>query len=152
MNFMFVDLDAAIEKAEEKSITEIFQTKKEIYFRAIEQRILMQWCEFDGAFVMATGGGTPCFFDNMRRMNNVGVSVFLDVPTRTIADRMLRSDLKQRPLLASSSADEVKDRMEFLRSQRLPFYKQADITLSPEEIDLDFVIQKIGSLKRGTRA
>lgn len=134
MRLPFVDLDKEIEKEEGRSIKVIFKDMKEPYFRTVEARLLKQWCAVDQEFVMATGGGAACFFDNIQRMNEAGRSIFLDVPAREIARRMALSKLEDRPLLNSSGIDGLKDQIEFLRSSRLPFYKQAQITLSGESI------------------
>jgi shikimate kinase len=134
MQLPFVDLDKEIEKEEGRSIKVIFKDLKEPYFRAVEARVLKHWCEEEYDFVMATGGGAACFFDNMQRMNNSGKTIFLDVPAREIARRMSLSKLEERPLLNSSGIDGVKDQIEFLRSGRISFYRQAHLTLTGESI------------------
>lgn len=63
-------------------------------------------------------------------MNATGQTVFMDVPAREITNRILQSNKEERPLLASLAPDELKDKIEFLRSQRLSFYNQAHITLT----------------------
>ena len=79
---------------------------------------------------MATGGGAPVFFNNMKTMNRHGRTFFLDVPTRDITNRILNSNKEERPLFASLAPDELKDKIEFLRSHRIPFYNQAHTTLT----------------------
>lgn len=143
LQLLFVDLDREIEIAEGKPVHEIFKAKSEDYFRELEHQYLKKWCSASQSFVMATGGGAPCFKDNMTLINNAGISVFLDVPTRVIAQRMLSTDLATRPLLATASADEVKDRLELLKSHRLPFYRKANISVSGDEVDIETLIQQI---------
>lgn len=92
---------------------------------------------------MATGGGAPCFFDNMNAMNHAGKTIFLDVPATTIAERLQATDLMQRPLFARLSSEQLKDKIEFLRSQRLPFYKQAQLTFLQAEITADYIVSNI---------
>ncbi|QLH32710.1 MAG: hypothetical protein HWD62_10030 [Cyclobacteriaceae bacterium] len=70
------------------------------------------------------------FFDNMKFMNATGQTIFLDVPAREITNRISQSNKEERPLLASLAPDELKDKIEFLRSQRIAFYSQAHITLT----------------------
>ncbi|MFN8889873.1 MAG: shikimate kinase, partial [Cyclobacteriaceae bacterium] len=69
LSIPFVDLDAAIEKAEQRTIPEIFKQSGENYFRKIESDLLKKWAESTTDFLMATGGGAPCFFDNVEVMN-----------------------------------------------------------------------------------
>jgi shikimate kinase len=143
LNVNFVDLDKEIEKEEGIPLSEIFQAKKEDYFRKIESAELKRLCKSPSDFVMATGGGTPCFFDNMEVINRSGTSIFLDVSAREVAGRMLKSDLAKRPLLAHAHDDEVKDRIEFLRSSRITFYKQAHLTIGGEQISTEDIIRLI---------
>lgn len=137
LNIAFVDLDKEIEKEEGMPPNEIFALKKEDYFRQIESAELKRLIALKSDYVLATGGGTPCFFDNINMINQSGISVFLDVSAREIAERMLRTDLAKRPLLAKSSPDEVKDRIEFLRSSRISYYKQAHLTVKGDQINAE---------------
>jgi len=131
----FIDLDLSIEKLEGKSVQEIFAEKKENYFRELESKTLKDFCSNKDEFVLATGGGAPCFFDNIEAMNASGKTFFIDVPAREIASRLMKTNLTERPLLAKLDPDQLKDKIEFLRSQRISFYKQAQHTvLSLEEI------------------
>jgi shikimate kinase len=145
LHLPFVDLDVEIEKAESKTVSEIFEKKKEDYFRKAEAMVLKSFCNSDSDFVMATGGGAPCFFDNMELINRSGKSIFLDVSAREIATRMMKTELATRPLLAKTTPDEVKDRIEFLRSHRLQFYQQATITLRDDHISFDELLSKLKS-------
>lgn len=124
-NIPFVDLDADIEKSVGMTIKEIFEKKKEDHFRHIESQQLKKWCGLSNDFVMATGGGTPCFSDNIAVMNLTGKTVFLDVPAREIARRIMGTTLSERPLFAKTHPESLKDQIEFMRSQRISFYRQA---------------------------
>jgi shikimate kinase len=137
----FVDLDAEIEKSLETSVKEIFKKHGEDLFRKKESAMLHHFCDTATDFVMATGGGVPVFFDNMAFMNQQGHTIFLDVPPREIAKRVLKTQVEDRPLLKAKHPDELKDQIEFLRSQRIPFYQQAHTCLKGEAIQLsDLVI------------
>ncbi len=130
----FVDLDKEIENTEGKLIREIFAEKKEDYFRQLESSELKKWCAKPDDFVMATGGGAPCFFDNLQVINTSGKSIFLDVPASEIVRRMSTGPIEKRPLLAAGGKEGLKDSIEFLRTNRLSYYKQASITLTGEVI------------------
>jgi shikimate kinase len=145
LHLPFLDLDAEIEKEERLSINQIFEKKKEDYFRVKESAQLKKWCYLKTDFVMATGGGAPCFFDNMEMINRAGKSIFLDVSAREIATRMMKSEIATRPLLAKKSEDEVKDRIEFLRSHRLQYYQQAKIVINKDQISLEEILLRLKS-------
>jgi shikimate kinase len=138
----FFDLDKEIEKKSGEKVEEIFAEKGEPYFRELERRTLLQLCELPAGFVLATGGGAPCFSDNLQFMKKSGLVIFLDVPAKEISNRISRQSLN-RPLLKNETADSLKDRIEFLRSQRISFYRQAHHTLPGERIQSKEIIDLI---------
>ena len=81
------DLDYLIEVREEKTIAEIFAEDGEDYFRKAESTVL-KWFDQKKTYVLATGGGAPCFFDNMAWMNKQGITIWLDEPLPVIAARL----------------------------------------------------------------
>jgi shikimate kinase len=143
LNIPFIDLDAEIEKNERMSIKEIFKLRGENTFRRVESQLLRKISGEDEEFVMATGGGAPVFFDNIEVMNKLGITIFLDVPAREIANRILKSNKEERPLLARLAPDELKDQIEFLRSHRIHFYNQALHTISADAISVEDVLIKL---------
>jgi shikimate kinase len=144
LHVLFIDLDKEIEQREGRLIREIFKEKKEDYFRLLETNELAEWCKLEGNFVMATGGGAPCFFNNMDLINRSGTSIFLDVPASEIAKRIQKTNVEERPLLAASGADALKDSIETMRTRRLPFYRQANFTFGPG----DTIEQIIAAIKK----
>jgi len=132
LSVSFVDLDEDIEKEAKTTVQQIFRLHKEEFFRKLEAKALQRRCQSSEDFVMATGGGAPCFFDNIARINAAGASVFLDVPASLITKRILKTDLSTRPLFAGTRPENLKDAIEFMRSQRLPFYRQANVTVGPD--------------------
>lgn len=148
LSIPFVDLDAAIEKAEQRTIPEIFKQSGENYFRQIESELLKEWATSSTDFLMATGGGAPCFFDNMQVMNQHGLTLFLDVPAMEIARRIAASNRPDRPLLNSMDFDVLKDQIETLRSRRFSFYKQAQQILVGRAIQSQ---QMVEIVKKGSR-
>jgi shikimate kinase len=143
LSLPFVDLDKEIERVEGKPISDIFSEKREDYFRKLESTILKQWCSRPEDFVMATGGGAPCFFDNIEVINNSGKSIFLDVPASEIVKRMSRAGVEKRPLFAASGIDGLKDNIEFMRSNRISFYKQAAFTFSGAVVPVQDMIDAL---------
>lgn len=144
LGILFCDLDAEIEKEAGQRIKDIFRNRGEYAFRQLEARLLKEHGVNQKDFVLATGGGAPVFFDNMKWMNEHGTTIFLDVPAREIARRISASKT-ERPLLANLHPDELKDQIEFMRSQRINFYKQASLSFTGTVILAEDVIAKISS-------
>jgi shikimate kinase len=143
LNISFLDLDTEIEKEEQAVISEIFSKHGEDYFRKRESERLQKLCDSKENFVLSTGGGAPIFHDNMEKMNSAGKTIFLDVPTAEIMNRLLRSNLTKRPLFAKMNKEELKDKIEFMRSQRFTFYKQANLSIKGERISVDDLIKVV---------
>lgn len=129
----FVDLDEEIEREAGRSVTEIFAQEGEPYFRELESRLLRSWAERPYAFVMATGGGAPCFHRGIEIINRSGVSIFLDVPSHLLAARI--AEEQHRPLIAGSDREATLNK---LLQQRRPVYESAHHTFpaasAPEEV------------------
>ena len=121
------DLDALIEAHEERPVQQVFAQNGEAEFRKIERDCLRD-CRRFGKALIATGGGTPCFFDNMAWMNRHGLTIYLDTPAAILADR-LKHQRSFRPLLAGVEEHILEAHIEKLVLQRIPYYRQARITL-----------------------
>ncbi len=142
LNYQFVDLDKLIEKDQGMEISTIFAQQGEAYFREVESRILKETSTQKG-IVLASGGGTPCFFDNMKVIREMGVSIFLDVPAEDLARRIENHGKDDRPILsgATSLVDTLRNRI----TDRLPYYSQADFTLKGE-IDVSHLLEVLTPL------
>jgi shikimate kinase len=147
LNVPFLDLDAEVEMREKRQIQQLFKTQGESYFRKIESLVLKEWCGSTSDFVMATGGGTPCFFDNMDQINKAGESFFLDVPTKEIANRIKKSNLNKRPLFENLHEEELKDKIEFLRSQRMGFYQKAHHRIVSDQVNVNDITSQLNAKK-----
>lgn len=140
MNCSFCDLDHYIESRYQKTISQIFDEYGEEKFREIEKNMLREVSEIEN-IVIATGGGTPCFFDNMDHMNIKGVTVYLYSSPEILSKRLgLAKD--KRPLIANKSDIELLDFIQNTLDKRNPFYKKAKVhfetenIISPEDIDI----------------
>lgn len=142
LNYQFVDLDKLIEADQGMEISTIFAQKGEPYFREVERRILKETSKKQG-IVLASGGGTPCFFDNMQVIKQMGVSIFLDVAAEDLARRIENHGKDDRPILSGSTSlvDTLRNRI----NDRLSYYQQADITLKGE-IDVGHLLGVITPL------
>ena len=127
MNLRYIDTDHFIENRYHKKIGDIFDDEGEVRFREIEHRVLLEIAEFEDV-VISTGGGLPCFNNNMTIMNNKGTTVYLDVPVEELAARLGVSKTV-RPLLKKRSGSEL---IEFIKENinvREPYYKQSKIRI-----------------------
>lgn len=137
MNCEFLDLDHHIEEVAGKSISSIFKEDGEAYFRQLESASLKSLGAKEN-LIISTGGGTPCFFDNMKWMNQHGRTVFLDVATSILVHRLLPRTA-HRPLLANKSPEELANFIEEKLAARRKDYEQCEIILAQEEIQMDRV-------------
>ncbi len=126
LQFHFIDLDKKIEKQTGKTILEIFDESSEDIFRKIESKVLNNLNTKNS--VIACGGGTPCFFQNMDTIKKDGISVYLKMPVKTIKDRLNRSH-KKRPLLQNLSKDRLDIEIPQMLDYRSYYYHQADIII-----------------------
>lgn len=124
LGLTFIDLDAYIVRREACSIPDIFRSGGEEEFRKAERRCLHEVCELYESFVMATGGGTPCYFDNMDYMNAQGKTLFLNPDIDTLVARLLRKKEK-RPLVSHLPDSRLRDFVEAHLRERMPYYMQA---------------------------
>jgi shikimate kinase len=139
----FIDLDKEIENHENKSITEIFGQLGEEHFRQIESRLLHQFASSSESFVMATGGGAPCFFNGINTINESGVSIFLDVSLERLVAQT--SNRTTRPLLQNDSDEELRQKLQKIRESRLSIYEKARIRV--EKVDLESLLTSLSMLK-----
>ncbi|AEA33772.1 shikimate kinase [Hippea maritima] len=117
----FVDTDKLIEKQQNLTIGEIFDKKGENYFREIEKNFILDYLSFCDNCVIATGGGMPCFFNNMENLKKIGWVVYLKTDFETAKKRAMLS--KNRPLFK----DEKKAKNLFKR--RVICYSKAHFTV-----------------------
>jgi shikimate kinase len=127
LNMNFFDLDKKIIEMENMPITDIFECKGEAHFRKIESRILKDICLQNDNFILATGGGAPCFFDNMDFMNNQGYTIFIDTPLDVLVERLSISGIKKRPLIKKMDQDNLMEGLTEKLKTRLPYYKKAKL-------------------------
>ena len=130
-----VDLDAEILKTSGLSIPEIFKARGEKGFRKLEQSELRKWIRKDN-FVMACGGGTPCFFESMDEMNTAGITVYLQMTPKALVDRV-QSSKQERPILKGLSSEKMLNKVAFQLKKREPFYSRAQWTVNGVNLDVE---------------
>lgn len=133
LGLTFIDLDWYIEERFHKTVRQIFAERSEEGFRELEKRMLHEVAEFEDV-VIATGGGTPCFFDNMEHMNQSGETVFLEV-SQDVLFRRLKVAKQQRPLLAQKTDEELMAFIHDALQKRLPHYTKAKHIFRADELE-----------------
>lgn len=138
----FFDLDQQITEDENKSVVEIFAEKGEEYFRMMEKETLYILTESHESFVMACGGGTPCYFNNIDYMNQNGTTVWLNTRLDVLFNRLLK-EKAHRPLLKDLSDAQLKQFILKKFSERRIYYEQADLVVEECDASVDSLIQHI---------
>ena len=117
----FIDLDEEIEKNIKMKVKEIFESRGEDFFRKHESKTLNDIISKEHNFILATGGGTPYFNDNMTLINKSGISLFIDVDKKILLERILRND--KRPLLKKTNS--LQEKISEIYNERINFYKKS---------------------------
>ena len=152
IGYVFMDLDAEIEKKLGKTINRIFQEDGEQYFRSTEHAILTELQPRDHC-VISLGGGTIAHHDNIRLIKSLGILIYLKARPEKLLKRLrYKSD---RPLLRINKERppdelELKERIDHLLTSREPFYSQADIVVftddKPVAYTVDYLVKRIRHL------
>ncbi|WP_333809916.1 shikimate kinase [Flavobacterium sp.] len=146
LQFSFYDLDQEIEKATKQSITVLFQSKGEIYFRKIENEILKQFLAKEENFVLSLGGGTPCYYDNHELLQqNEVFSIYLKASVDTLVNRLIK-EKNQRPLLHNQDEVSLKDFINKHLFDRNFYYHQATKTVNVDDKSVEQIANEINTL------
>lgn len=129
----FVDLDSHIEARTHKTITELFRNEGEEKFRQIEHELLEELAGRED-IIIACGGGTPCFHNNMELMNHAGLTVFIDTSRECIM-RRLKAGRRRRPLVAALGDSELEAYVDTTFEQRRPVYDLAKATFAGDLLE-----------------
>jgi len=144
LNLPFIDLDDYITKVENQNIPDIFSTKGEIYFRKKETEHLNKVLQNKDNFILAVGGGTPCYGNNMDIINNYAKSIYLKSSIQTIYEKLSKEKNKRkRPLV---STIENKDLKEFIAKhlfERNLFYEKASFTIVVDNKTKKEIVEEI---------
>jgi shikimate kinase len=141
LNLEFVDMDHYIEMRNHKSVPQIFAEEGEVEFRKKERKALEELSEFSD-IVIATGGGAPCFFDNIDLMNQTGATIYMNIDPAILADRLIHSKT-ERPLIKGKSKEELIVFIDEMLAKRRPFYSQAKYEITEPDIDLETIEEMV---------
>lgn len=136
LNYNFLDLDQIIEQQTSQSIANLFETKGEHYFRQLENDWLKNVNVQDT--VIALGGGTPCFNDNMALINSKGHSVYVQLSVKILASRLAQAKTI-RPIIEpyKSDLERLTIEVETLLTERLPYYELAHLTFESSDMSAE---------------
>jgi shikimate kinase len=138
LELSFIDMDNYIEERNHKTIPAIFAEDGEDAFRKLEQKALQELSTFEQV-VIATGGGAPCFFNNMDIIKQTGRSVYLKGSPRIIAERLRHSKI-ERPLIKGKTDEALLAFIDETLRKREQWYLQADVVL---EFDHDLNVEEV---------
>ena len=142
LQIQFLDLDTVIESEEKCSISEIFNSKGEIGFRKVERELLISVLEKNRDFVLALGGGTPAYYDNITEITENSKTYYLRMPPAKLLER-LDKDETHRPLI---NRIPLEDRLEFVAKHlfdRRSFYDQAHETIDVADKTISEIVEEI---------
>ncbi|MBC7654958.1 MAG: shikimate kinase, partial [Oligoflexus sp.] len=141
----FIDLDDLVVLKNQMSVPELFANFGENGFREKEKQVLQQ-SAFADDVIIATGGGAPCFFDNMDWMNDNGLTIFIDTPVKVLADRLINARV-ERPLVKGKSYEELMAFIKKKLKERKTFYNKAHIILKGADLKVEAIVEAIKNNK-----
>ncbi len=139
-----IDLDKRIENESGKSITETIFNKGELHFRKLERRLLEEALK-EESFVLSTGGGTPCYYDNLALINRNSFSVYLQYSVIELYER-LEGQQAERPLIAHLKGDQLKEFVAKHLFERAPFYEGATEIIRAGNRPLNEIVNEIKAM------
>lgn len=136
----YIDLDDLMEQREGMTVSQIFHSRGEQWFRARECELLREAASMaspgGGRVVVGCGGGTPCHSANMEWMNSRGTTILLRASSDVLLRRLLEAQ-EQRPLLAGMSPARLADFIEAKQIEREPWYGRASLTLCSDRLECE---------------
>lgn len=138
----FIDLDIFIEEKYNKKVEDIFEENGEDFFRIIERDCLDEILNLKNNFLLALGGGTPCFFNNMTKIKQNGFCIYLQFKSTELANRIV-SNKNKRPLFKNLNEIEVLDKVKVLLRAREIFYSEAQLVINELEYDENKLVELI---------
>lgn len=126
LGYNFIDLDRWIEAQEKMTIQNIFSKFGENYFREMERVALHQVIKKEENIILATGGGTPCFYDNIEVLRHHFLCIFVDVSITTIQQRIIGNQ-KARPMFVDLKPAAIETKLENIYQNRIQYYQKAHL-------------------------
>ncbi|MDO9260917.1 MAG: shikimate kinase [Flavobacteriaceae bacterium] len=142
LKISFIDLDHYIEQKEQLTVAEIFKSKGEIYFRKKETHYLQEILEFDQDLVLALGGGTPCYGNNMDLLKKYSTTIYLKSAIHSLVHRLI-VEKQQRPLIAHLNDEDLPEFIGKHLFERVQFYQQSEITVVTDGKEIATIAHEI---------
>ncbi len=146
LGYDFIDTDTYIESKEQMPINDIFAQKGELYFRECERNVLSDMAKLDNT-IISTGGGLPCNESNITNINSNGISIYIELDVKTLANRLIDAT-SERPLVKGKSKEELIVFIEDLLSKREQFYKRATITINGLGLNANKIISCLPDMSK----
>ena len=137
-----IDLDAIIVAEQNQTIAEYFAAHGEAAFRQLESETLKNY-PYPETCVVATGGGLPCFFDNMDWMNANGKTVYLQMEPAQLVSRL--HNRQKRPLIKDMDDEQLLVFIQNKLAERDVFYTQAQFIINAFDLDAELLEEKLKS-------
>ena len=146
LGLKFVDLDTAITEKVNMDIPQIFSEKGELFFRKLETEVLKQLLGQQTDLVLALGGGTPCYGNNMDIVSShTDNSFYLKLSISGLVNRLVK-EKEQRPLIKDISDEALPEFIGKHLFERSPFYSRANHTIAIEHQNIDVISKQIRAL------
>ena len=148
LGYKFYDLDNYIEQIEGKKVSEIFNEKNEVYFRKVENKYLQELSSKNEKKIISTGGGTPCFNNNLKiiQTSSNSISVYLKASIETLVKRLSHS-IDKRPIISHlRNEDKLKEFITKHLFERSYYYEKSDIKIKTDDLELKDIVKLIGEL------
>ena len=148
IGFKFYDLDKYIELKEGKKVSEIFNEKNEVYFRKIENKYLQELLLINNNKIISTGGGTPCFNDNLKiiKKTSNSMSIYLKANAETLAKRLKKS-IEKRPIISHlKNEDDLKGFITKHLFERSFYYEKADVKIKTDNTEIKDIVKLVKEL------
>lgn len=135
LGISWIDLDNEFEDRYKIGVPDFFSKYGEIAFRELEKKLLEEFSQIQNV-VVSTGGGTPCFFDNMNLINRTGYSVYLEASPALLLSRIELS-ARKRPLFQQMKGNDLSKNLENHLESRKPYYEKAKLVVQAENPDIE---------------
>ncbi|MEI8202853.1 MAG: shikimate kinase [Bacteroidota bacterium] len=149
LNLEFIDLDSTFEEKYHMQITSFFEWFGEAKFREFETQLLAEVLEKDN-YILSTGGGTPCFFDNMKNIKEKTFSIYIKVSPEILTQR-LNHTKKKRPIIQNFKKDDLLSFIKNIIPEREKYYLQADLICESDNANIsetsNLIQQQLRSIK-----
>jgi shikimate kinase len=141
LGIRFINSDSDIEQQTGMSVGQLFEQFGENHFRNLEKEYLSS-LDVEESFVLATGGGTPCYNNQMDVLNSLGTTIYLQCSNETLFSR-LKHERDHRPLIAGLSDEELRESINIRMKQREAIYQLAQFTIIEEEQKTETIIHRL---------